>query len=198
MTGAVLAFCGLWGVPYLGARYQLSPSTSAAITSGMMLAWALAGPLLGALSDGIGRRKLPYLAATITAALGWAAALYLPSLPLVYFVVIATLAAVASGALIVGFAFSKESVPAELAGTVSGICNMGSMSGPMVLQPAIGWMLDLQWEGTMQNGVRLYEASAYQWSFLLMVGWMMVAALLTLFTTETWCRQHSEDKKSRT
>lgn len=197
MTGAVLAFCGLWGVPYLGARYQLSPSTSAAITSGMMLAWALAGPLLGALSDGIGRRKLPYLAATITAALGWAAALYLPSLSLVYFVAIATLAAVASGALIVGFAFSKESVPAELAGTVSGICNMGSMSGPMVLQPAIGWMLDLQWEGTMQNGVRLYEASAYRWSFLLMVGWMMVAVLLTLFTTETWCRQHSEDKSSR-
>jgi MFS family permease len=40
----------------------------------------------------------------------------------------------ASGAIIIGFAFVKESVPPALAGTVSGVCNMGAMFGPMVLQ----------------------------------------------------------------
>jgi MFS family permease len=46
----------------------------------------------------------------------------------------------ASGCMIIGFAFAKESVPGRLGGTASGIANMGVMVGPMLLQPAVGWL----------------------------------------------------------
>jgi hypothetical protein len=50
-----------------------------------------------------------------------------------------------SGCIIITFAFAKESVPADLSGTVSGVVNMGVMMGPTLLQPAVGWVLDLKW-----------------------------------------------------
>jgi MFS family permease len=188
-VGGVLAFCGLWGVPYLAVRYGLTPSESAAVTSTIMLAWAFAGPLIGGLSEKYCRRKIIYLAAIIVATIGWCTAIYVPYLPLWAFVVLATLAGVACGAVIIGFAFAKESVPAQLAGTVSGVCNMGTMSGPMLLQPAIGLVLDLHWNGTLENGVRVYGLDAYRSGFLLMMGWLVLAVACAALTKDSRCQQ---------
>lgn len=34
---------------------------------------------------------------------------------------------------------------------------MGTMMGPMMLQPAVGWILDHQWRGAMDQGIRIYS-----------------------------------------
>ncbi len=88
-----------------------------------------------------------------------------------------------------GFAFVKESVPPSLAGTVSGVVNMGVMIGPMVLQPAMGCVLDNNWNGLLENGIRIYHLGAYQSAFALMIGWSVISAILICFATETKCRQ---------
>jgi len=98
----------------------------------------------------------------------------------------------ASGCIILGFAFVKESVPPFLSGTVSGVCNMGVMIGPMVLQPAMGWIMDRSWNGAIQEGIRVYHMGAYRSAFLLMLGWAMVSAVLILFAKETHCQQMVE------
>jgi hypothetical protein len=98
----------------------------------------------------------------------------------------------ASGAIIVGFAFIKESVPFSLAGTVTGVCNMGMEMGPMFLQPAIGWILDLYWNGRLENGIRVYDLNAYQLAFGLMIGLSLLGIALIPFTRETYCRQMNE------
>jgi MFS family permease len=95
----------------------------------------------------------------------------------------------ASGSVIIGFAFAKESVPSHLAGTVSGMTNMGVMMGPTLLQPAVGWVLDQRWNGEMLAGVRLYSLDAYRAGFSLMIAWTALALVLLLFTKETHCRQ---------
>ncbi len=87
------------------------------------------------------------------------------------------------------FVFVKETVPSHLSGTVSGVINMGVMTGPMVLQPAVGWMLDYRWAGDMAAGVRVYSAEAYRNGFSLMLAWIAVSFILLLFTRETGCRQ---------
>jgi hypothetical protein len=66
---------------------------------------------------------------------------------------------------------------------------MGVMMGPMLLQPAVGWMLDLGWQGGMADGVRLYGLEAYRNGFGLMLAWLALSLLLILFTRETHCRQ---------
>jgi len=91
--------------------------------------------------------------------------------------------------MIIGFVFAKESVPSPLAGTVSGVCNMGVMSGPMLLQPAMGLVLDRHWKGVMENGIRIYDLGAYHAAFARMMGWAVLSIILLAFTTETKCRQ---------
>jgi putative intracellular protease/amidase len=100
------------------------------------------------------------------------------------------MAGLLAGVMVTGFAWAKESVPARLAGTASGVANMGAMTGPMVLQPAIGVLLDLNWSGTLAaSGARLYDAGAYRAAFGLFLTWLAAAFIASLFARETHCRQ---------
>ncbi len=189
VVGCLLTFAGLWGVPFLVAHYRLTPVGAAAVTSALLVAWALGGPVFGALSDRVGARKLPYVAGVWVVLVGWTVVVYVPALPVWLLVTALLVIGFFSGCMIVGFAFAKESVPISLAGTVSGVVNGGVMSGPMLLQPAVGWMLDRMWQGGEQAGIRVYDLAAYQAGFSLMLGWAALAALLILFASETRCEQ---------
>jgi MFS family permease len=189
IVGSVLTFSGLWGVPYLTTHYGLSASRAAVVTSSVLVAWALGGPLFGWFSDRWGYRKPLYLAGCALTLLGWGAAIYIDSLPLPVRIAALLTAGFSSGCMIITFAFAKESVPGNLAGTISGVINMGVMMGPMLLQPAVGWMLDLKWQGRMEAGVRIYGLPAYQTGFAMMLAWVALALILLFFTRETHCRQ---------
>jgi hypothetical protein len=63
------------------------------------------------------------------------------------------------------------------------------MLGGMLLQPAVGWVLDRMWQGETVDGVRVFDLDAYRAGFMLMLTWMGVAVALILFTRETRCRQ---------
>ncbi|MCP4692185.1 MAG: MFS transporter, partial [Desulfobacterales bacterium] len=109
--------------------------------------------------------------------------------PLPVLTVLLLCAGFASGSMIISFAFIKESAPAQLAGTVSGLCNMGVMGGPMILQPAVGLILDLNWRGDMVHGVKQYSLEAFQLGFSLMLAWLALGSALILLTRETRCEQ---------
>ncbi|MDZ4164409.1 MAG: MFS transporter [Smithellaceae bacterium] len=192
IVGPLLAFSGLWGVPFLTTHYGLTPTEGAAITSSLLIAWAAGGPCMGALSDRIGKRRPVYLVGAGVAAAGWAVVLFTPGLPLALLTVLVIMIGFGSGSMVLGFAFIKESVPPFLGGTASGVCNAGVMMGPMILQPAVGLILDLGWRGEMVGGVRIYGLAAYRQGFALMMLWSLLAFALIYFTRETHCRQTVE------
>ncbi len=189
LVGSILAFTGLWGAPFLRARYGLLPTKAAGVCSVMIVCWAVASPICGALSDKIGRRKPIYVGGCALAALGWSTMFYINDLPLVVFVLVAALTSFASGAVVIGFAYSKESVPAQFLGTISGTTNIGNMIGPMILQPAIGWILDKEWSGALLNGVHVYDLRAFRYGFILMIVWLLVSTTLLSLTRESHCCQ---------
>lgn len=189
IVGSILTFTGLWGTPYLRARYGLQPTQAALVCSVMIACWAISSPICGAMSDRIGQRKPIYVGGCLVAAMGWTSLFFLSSLPLIGFVVIAALTCIASGAVVIGFAFGKESVPVQFLGTISGTINIGNMIGPTLLQPAVGKVLDHHWSGQLARGVHVYSVQAYQRGFLLMIGWLLLSTVLLSFTRETHCRQ---------
>ena len=188
IVGPILAFTGLWGTPFLKAKFGLPPARAAAVCSVMIVCWAVASPISGALSDRIGRRKPIYLAGAIVSAAGWMSLFYLDWLPLVAFVAVAAMTSLATGAVVLGFAYAKESVPVQFLGTISGAVNIGNMIGPMLLQPGIGQVLERHWAGQMANGVRLYDLPAYHAAFVLIVAWALAACVLISLTSETHCK----------
>ena len=189
VAGSAITFAGLWGVPFLASNYGMEKTTAAAVCSTLLISWAVGGPVFGWLSDHLGHRKPLYALGCVVLLCGWGVILLVPALPVPLLVGLLTIVGFASGNMIIGFAYAKESVPARLSGTVSGIINMGVMMGPMLLQPAVGWMLDRAWDGDTMDGVRIYSLEAYRDGFLLMLGWLALAMLLVLFTRETDCNQ---------
>ena len=192
LVGPLLTFTGLWGIPYLTTHYHLTPVKSATLLSTLLIAWALGGPVLAALSEKTGRRKSIYFCALCISLIGWIPILFLQDIPLWLIIVLFSIVGFASGAIVIGMAFVKESVPAALAGTVSGVCNMGMEMGPMILQPAIGWVLDFRWDGLSENGIRIYDLSAYHVAFSVMIGLSLLGALIIPFARETYCQQMQE------
>jgi len=189
IVGCILTFSGLWGVPFLVSHHQLSPVRASALTSVLLIGWAVGAPVFGWLSDRMGKRKPLYIAGTIVVALGWALILFRESLSFFQLVMALSVTGFFSGCMIISFAFVTESVPASLSGTVSGLTNMGVMMGPMLLQPVVGRILDYHWTGQMADGVRVYSVSAYEYGFAPMMGWVILSVLLLFFTKETHCRQ---------
>ncbi|MGB9149122.1 MAG: MFS transporter [Burkholderiales bacterium] len=188
-AGPIITFAGLWGVPYLVTHRDLTTNQAAMLASAMMISWAIGGPVLGTLSQKLGRRKPFYILSCFMLAVGWSTVIFFPLLPFVFLIPLLLVIGFFSGMMIIGFAFAKESVPLQFGGTVSGVTNMGVMMGPMILQPLVGWMLDKNWHGTLKDGARVYDLAAYQSGFKLMLAWTLLSMLLILLTKETYCKQ---------
>lgn len=189
IVGSILTFSGLWGVPFLTTHHGFSASDAAGVCSAMLITWAVGGPVFGGLSDRIGRRKPLYILGSGVVAACWILILIFPEMPNALLVISLILAGFSSGSMIIGFAYVKESIPGRLAGTVSGAVNMGVMAGPMLLQPGVGLLLDWNWEGKIEAGIKIYSLNAYQSGFGLMAGWALLSFLLIYFTKETNCTQ---------
>jgi MFS family permease len=191
----VLVFAGLWGVPYLTQVYGIGRTHAAALTSTMLVSWAIGGPTLGALSDRFGRRKLPYMMANAAGATLWGIFLFWGSIPGILLYPLFAAIGLTSGGLIIGYAHSREANHPGAGGAVAGVVNMGPLGFAAVMQPALGSILDRHWGGLLVDGARAYDATAYSAAFL----WLFLSSCLSVaavsFTRETWCRVREYDKK---
>ncbi|APV52358.1 MFS transporter [Betaproteobacteria bacterium GR16-43] len=191
LSSLTLSFGGLWGVPFLVMHYGFTPTGAATMASAMLVAWSLSSLGWSVLSERLRRRKAPLVVGVVAAMLLWAATIFLPGLGRGALVALLIAASATAGAFVLTFAFAKESVPSRLAGTASGIANMGVMIGGMVMQPAIGILLDLNWDGVMADGARFYSYEAFQRAFALILAWGALALVLLAFARETYCRPAS-------
>ena len=187
VVGAILSFTGLWGVPYLKARYGLATEQAALICSLLLAAMAVGSPVIGLISDRVGRRKPPYVASVAIAAVGWATVILLPALPLVAVVVVLTVTSFTTGVGALSYAVGRESAPPELSGTITGVVITGIMIGPALIQPVTGLLLDMNWGGAVEAGVRMYDVAAFRIAFLPTLIWTAAAALLAPWMKETHC-----------
>lgn len=188
LTAPMLSFGGLWGVPYLMARYGLERPAAALSMSTMMVGWALGAPVAGWFTDHIGRRRLPMLVNSTTALVLMVALLYLPglSLPVVHVLLFAT--GLFSGGMVLCFATAREHNPAWASGATLGVVNMTVMSTGAIFQPLIGLVLDRHWDGAMENGARAYSTDAYAAALIVLPACLLVGLLSATMVRETYCR----------
>ncbi len=204
MTGITLSFAGLWGVPFLTTHYGLTQTNAAGLCSTMMIAWSCGCLAFGAASDKIGRRKPLYICGVAAAMALWSLVVFVPSLPYVALVALLIATGFCAGSFIITFAFAKESVPQQFAGTASGVANMGVLLAPMLLQPLIGVILDSRWQSAhgvggvggvggasamTAGGKHTFDFASYSTGFSMMLVWCALALVLLCFTRETYCRQ---------
>jgi MFS family permease len=175
-------------VPYIMTAYGLDRAPAAGLVSATLLGWAVGAPVVGWLSDAIGyRQRVLVVAAGSNCAL-IALLVFLPGLPLAVTVTLMFALGAIGAAMSVSFALAREVTPPAYHGAVTGLVNGATVTSGAVLQPVIGAILDLAWDGTTAGGVRVYTAADYRMAFISLLVWGLMGFALAFTLRETRCR----------
>lgn len=191
ITGTVLAFVGLWGVPLLIDVHGMSRPGAANVMTVMLLGSAVGSFFAGSLSDRIGRRRPIPIAAGVVATACWLWLLWLPWGPGLSAVLLFGMLGACAGGGTVAYAVAKEVAPPLNAGMAIAIVNTGLFLGAAVSQWAFGWVMDQGWHGELSDGLRLYGAVDYGRGLGLCAVFAAIGLLAALGLKETGCRNIS-------
>lgn len=169
----------VWGVRYLQEGRGFDYAEAVMRSATVPLGWIIGCPLLGWISDRIGRRK-PVIAAggvVLLACLAWI--LYGPSDVLPPYIVGFT-AGLASGAAMVPYTVIKEANPPNVSGTATGVINFLNFTFSALLGPVFGWILV-----DVSGGAGSMTLDHYQVTFTPLMYGVAIAIVLTFILKET-------------
>jgi MFS family permease len=169
----------IWGVRYLQEARGLDYASAVLRSSMVPLGWIVGCPLLGFVSDRIGRRKPVIVAggAVLLASLAWILFGRPDVLPPY---VLGLVAGAASGAAMLPYTVIKEANPPEISGTATGVINFLNFTFSALLTPIFGWILL-----GVAGGVPQMRLEHYQTSFAPLLAGVGLAIVLTFFLKET-------------
>ncbi len=152
INGGLYAFMGLWGIPFLRGARGMSRTEASGYMTVMLLAYTVGLLFSGWIADHIGRRKPVLIFTAVLSALAWLALLYLPWESGWSGMALFAFLGFAGTGTIVTFATAKESTDPSLAGTAhASPREHRHILATLIVQPLIGWVLDLGWDGTLVN-----------------------------------------------
>jgi MFS family permease len=169
----------IWGVRYLQEAHGFSYASAVMRSATVPLGWIIGCPLLGFISDRIGRRKPVIIggAVVLLACLGWI--LYGPTDVLPPYV-LGLVAGLASGAAMLPYTVIKEVNPPQFSGTATGVVNFLNFTFSALLGPVFGWLLQHVSSGAPQR-----ELTHYQATFMPLLFGVGAAIVLSFLLKET-------------
>lgn len=169
----------VWGVRYLQEAHGLDYGPAVMRSATIPLGWIIGCPLLGFISDRLGRRKPVIIAGAVVllACLIWI--LYGPAGVFPPYV-LGLMAGLASGAAMLPYTVIKEANPPEFGGTATGVVNFLNFTFSALLGPVFAGLLY-----RVSSGAPQMELEHYQSAFGPLLFGVAIAIVLCLFLKET-------------
>ena len=169
----------VWGVRYLQEAHGFDYASAVLRSATVPIGWIIGCPLLGALSDRLGRRKPVIIgaASVLLACLAWILFGRVGVLPPY---LIGLVAGLASGAAMLTYTVIKEANPPQYGGTATGVVNFLNFTFSALLGPVFGWALQ-----RLSGGAGTLEHEHFQRAFVPMLYGVAIAIVLCLFLKET-------------
>jgi sugar phosphate permease len=168
-VGTTFTVLGLWGVPFLVDRYDLSVRQASTYVLLGNLGFLFGPPAIGRLSDRLGVRAPIVAAAGVLFAAGYGLLALVGRPPLLVTGAVLFAVTFVGGAGFVTFALVKDRHPAEASGSATGTVNSLGFVGVAALPVVMGWLLDAFWTGETVDGARVYTALGYRAAFAVAV-----------------------------
>ncbi|HEY7413056.1 MAG TPA: MFS transporter [Vicinamibacteria bacterium] len=174
----------IWGVRFLQEARGYEYGTAVVRSAMVPLGWIIGCPLLGFVSDRLGRRKPVIVAGALVllACLAWI--LYGPAGVLPPYV-LGILAGTASGAAMLPYTVIKEANPPEVSGTATGVVNFLNFTFSALLGPVFGAILR-----AVSGGSGPLTLEHYQTAFEPLLYGVGLALVLALVLKETGTAAH--------
>jgi predicted MFS family arabinose efflux permease len=187
----ISAFSELWAVPFLMATFHVSSEVAAGANIMVFIGMAFGSPMAASLTDYLkSYTAVMKGSAFITSALFFAIA-FASYMPFYAVYVLLFLAGFAIGGQVLCFTSAKDSSTLEMSGTTVAFTNALVMMSGIIFQPLLGGLLDLFWGGQIaENGLRIYDQSAYQMAIIALPVSLFFSWYLLRFVRETYAQDH--------
>jgi MFS family permease len=168
-----------WGVRFLQEARGREFEAAVTLAASIPLGWMIGCPLLGFISDRLGRRKPVIFGGTIMllAVVSW---VLFGNPEILRGHTVGILMGIASGAAMLPYTVIKEANPPELGGTATGVVNFLNFTFSALLSPVFGARLMEMPEGDTSLALVHYQAG-----FKPLLYGIVVALILTFFLKET-------------
>lgn len=171
------ALADLWGTSYIKQLYNADTAVCSLASNMMYLGIIIGGPLFSMFALYIDSYKKSMLIAVIGTVIAFAVVLFGGHyVPLYGTFILLFIVGFCTSAMF-QFTLGALLLPKEVSGTLSGFINMGSMFSGVVFMPLIGYLIDKSWDGTIENGMKVYSLSDFQHG-LMSVFIALVAAVI--------------------
>jgi MFS family permease len=184
----ILIIGALWGSQYLIQVHHMYPEQAATINMMLFVGTIFGSPILGWISDTIGKRKLPMIVCAIISIGLVLAIMFLPSPSFIVLFLLFLLLGFFTSAQIISYPVIAESNQNALVGTATGWAAVLIMGGGAFGQPLFGWLLNIGWSGLKQDGVAVYSLADYHFAWMIFPIMFVIALIIALFIRETHCK----------
>ena len=130
----------IWGVPFMREGWHIQYAEAVNRASMVPLGWVFGAPILGYVSDKIGRRKPVLIGGAVLMLVTASAILYLPQGTMPPYV-LGFVLGFGSGAAMIPYSSIKEINPDKVKGSATGAINFIVFVISALVAPAYGWLL---------------------------------------------------------
>jgi len=187
-------FASLWGIPFLVQDYGMEKTLAGYIVSMIFVGWIVGGPLIGFISDCFQKRKPFLFGSLILTAASLIPVIYAEHLQVWVLFVLLFLVGFFSSAQLLNFSLAIELNPIEAKGSSIALTNFIVAIGSSIIQPLLGFFLDMGWDGVIKDGVPFYSAADYRQAMIAFPITLLLALFLLLFLRE---RSHRKEKVAK-
>jgi MFS family permease len=169
----------VWGVRYLQEAHGFDYASAVMRSASVPFGWIIGCPLLGFISDRLGRRKPVIIggAAILMVCLAW---ILFGNTGVFPPYIIGVVAGIASGAAMLPYTVIKEANPPQFGGTATGVINFLNFTFSALLGPVFGWLLQ-----HISGAAERMERGHYQTAFAPLLLGVALAIVLSFLLKET-------------
>ncbi len=185
MNMPLMVLGAVWGCLFLTQVHGMAWHTAAFTVSLISMGTIVGSPLVGLFQQ---RRQVMAIGALLAFVI-MVLIMWLPKAP---FALLFFLLGLVTSTQILGYPLITDHSPQALTGTSMGVAAVVIMGLPMLVQPLSGFLLDLNWAHTMQDGAPLYTHANFITAFSLFpLGFVIALLSLPFIMERKLCLQSS-------